>query len=116
MAATVPLVLLPRYTTLSGASTFTTSPVRIDGYEEAQLFVWRGKMAATGTFSFRFQESTDQQNWIDLISGDPGSEAEATYTGYLTRLWVRAKVVVGGDPAVFPVVSCYAVGFLVKRR
>lgn len=116
MASTVPLVLLPRYTTFAGASTFTTSPVRIEGYDESQMFVWRGRIVSAGTFSFVLQESMDQQRWTDLIAGDPGSEQEATYTSALTRLWLRAKVVLGSDPADFPTVSCYAVGFLIRRR
>jgi hypothetical protein len=90
--------------------------VRIEGYDESQLFVWRGRIVATGTFSFVLQESMDQQRWTDLIAGDPGSEQEATYTATLTRLWVRAQVVLASDPAAFPSVSCYALGFLIRRR
>lgn len=116
MTSTVPLVLLPRYSTLAGASTFSTTAVRVDDYDEAQVFVWRGLLAATCTFRITLQDSMDQQLWTDLFMGDPGAETEATYTVPLTRLWFRAQVVLGGTPPAFPSVSCYALGFLVSRR
>ncbi len=112
----VPLVLIPRYTTYSGAHTFTTIAMDVTDYQSAIVNVWRGTLTGAGTFGISFQESTDQVNWTDCTGGtsaDPGADSEAQYTATITKRWFRALVVLTGtDPVV---VTVWAVGFLELR-
>jgi hypothetical protein len=115
----VPLVLLPRYTTLVGAQEFVTVGMDVTDYANAIVNVWRGPLTGTNTPAvlFYFQESTDQVNWTICAgtsgSGQtPGSGQEAQYTATLTKRWFRLRAVLSGtDPAV----TCWAVGFLEDR-
>jgi len=43
----VPLVLLPRYSSYVGASTFTTIGMEVTDYANAIVNVWRGKLIGT---------------------------------------------------------------------
>jgi hypothetical protein len=65
-----PLVMLPRFTTYSGATTFKTMPIDVSAYSSAILNIWRGPVApvSTGTFSLTAEESTDQDDW-STVSG-----------------------------------------------
>jgi hypothetical protein len=115
----VPLVLLPRFTTLVSNQEFVTVGMDVTDYSMAIVNVWRGGVigATTPGVLFYFQESTDQVNWTICAgtssSGQtPGANAEAQYNATLTKRWFRIKAVLGGaDNAV----SCWAVGFLEDR-
>jgi len=114
----VPLVLLPRYTSYIGASTYTTIGMQVTDYAKAIVNGWRGKLLGTSpTVGFTFEESTDQLNWTTCANtsanADPGEETEAQYEPTLNKRWFRVKVTLGGtDPAV----SCWAIGFLEMRE
>ena len=111
----VPLVLIPRYTTLAGDSTFTTVAIDVTAFEKAIANTWRGKASAAG-FSIKFEESTDQESWTTCTNGtggDPGSETEAQYTPTLTKRWFRASVTLTGTD---PVITCWCLGFLELRQ
>ncbi|MGE0190458.1 MAG: hypothetical protein AB7T63_00305 [Planctomycetota bacterium] len=113
----VPLVLLPRFSSYVGDTTFTTIAMDVTDYQSAIINVWRGPMTGTTpTYDISFQESTDQDNWTTCTNGtggDPGANTEAQYTPTLAKRWFRAKIVLTGtDPAV----SCWAVGFLELRQ
>ena len=114
-----PLVLLPRYTTYAGASTFMTIAMDVTDYVNAIVNCWRGKLISgtSPTFAMVFEESSDQVNWTTCSGGasfDPGQETEVQKIAALTKRWMRIKVTLGGtDPA--PVATCWAVGFLVHR-
>jgi hypothetical protein len=113
--ATVPVVLLGHYTTLAGSDPFVTSPILVAEYSAIELGVWRGPMEDLGAlFDFEIQESMDQVNWtlIDATNVPPSTETPMSTD--LSRTWLRAMVRL--TAASFPVVTCYAVGFLVKRR
>ena len=114
----VPLVLLPRYTTFTGAGTFTTIAMDVTEYQSAIINAWRGVLNGTGspTFTISFEESTDQVSWTtctDGSGGDPTQNTEAQYTPTLKKRWFRAKVVLTGTEPV--AVTCWAVGFLELR-
>ena len=115
-----PLVLLPRYTTYAGQSTFVTLAMDVTDYSSALINVWRGKLIGTDTPSIllTMQESSDQVNWTTCaganVNGyDPGQETEGQSTPTLKKRWFRVQVVVGGTN---PTVSCWAVGFLEQRE
>ena len=56
----VPLVLIPRYTTYSGAHTFTTIAMDVTDYQSAIVNVWRGALNGGGTYAISFEESTSR--------------------------------------------------------
>jgi hypothetical protein len=113
-----PLVMLPRYTTYVGASTFTTIGMEVTDYSKAIVNVWRGQLVGTTpTIGFSFQESTDQINWTDCTGVtspvDPGADTEDQYQPVLNKRWFRIKVELGGtDPSG----TCWAIGFLEMRE
>jgi len=113
----VPLVMLPRYTTYAGDSTFTTVAMDVTDYQKAILNVWRGKLVGSGpTFDISFEESTDQDSWTVCTNGsggDPGTETEAQYTPDLNKRWFRVKITLGGSS---PIATCWAIGFLEMRQ
>ena len=114
-AGTVPVVLIGRYTTLAGTDPFVMSPIVVAEYSSIQLSVWRGPFdGGGGQLQIDLQESMDRINWTTIDSQQLLSTGEVSYDVDLSRTWLRAMVTLLG-PA-FPVVSCYAVGFLVKRR
>ena len=113
----VPLVMMPRYSSLIGANTFTTIGMEVTDYSKAILNVWRSTMIGTsGTFAVSFEESTDQSNWTTCTNGsaaDPGADTEAQYSPLLTKRWFRVKIVTAGTDVA---VSCWAIGFLEMRE
>jgi len=113
----VPLVMMPRYTTLSGAMDFTTIGMEVADYTAAILNVFRGPVSDSGTFAVNFEESTDQQTW-STCSGtstdyDPGSGTEGQVTATLKKRWFRVRVTLTGTGAT---VSCWMLGFLEMRQ
>lgn len=113
----VPLVMLPRYTSLVGTGDFTTIGMDVSEYSSAYLNCWRGALTGTSpTFAIVFEESTDQVTWSTCTSGgggDPGASTEQQYNPTLKKRWFRIKVTLGGTG---PAVSCWAIGFLEKRE
>ena len=111
-----PLVLLPRYTTYVGQSTFQTIAMDVTEYENAVVNAWRGKLTGSGpTIAMELQESSDQVNWTVCSGGasfDPGQEAEVQRTAVLAKRWFRIQVTLGGTS---PAGTCWAVGFLEQR-
>lgn len=118
MSVEASLVLLPRFTTLAGATTFRTVPVDVSSYGGAQFQVWRGPFRTssgtpTPTFKVQFEESLDTQSWA-LGPSIPGTydvgEYETKFFSYSFRLrWFRLAVIVAGTG---PLVTCWAEGIL----
>jgi len=113
----VPLVLIPRYTSYTGDSVFTTIAMDVSEYEKAIVNVWRGKLGgSTPTFDITFEESTDQDTWTTCTNGtggDPGTETETQYAPVLAKRWFRAKLTLGGT---MPTATAWAIGFLELRQ
>ena len=112
----VPLVLIPRYTTYHGATTFTTIGMDVTDYSSAMVNVWRGPLSGGGTVAFSFEESTDGDSWQTCVGGtggDPGQDSETQFTPTINRRWFRIKVILTGtDPSV----TAWALGHLVMRE
>lgn len=116
----VPLVMLPRYTTLAGSpsSDFTTIAMDVTAYESVTLNLWRGPFVGgtTPSMTVYFEESTDQNDWADMTGVSGGvavtpAGTEVSGTGTIKKRWFRIRVELTGDP----VVSAWAVGFLEER-
>lgn len=113
----VPLVLIPRYTTYGGATTFTTIAMDVMEYDTAIVNLWRAPLGGTGpTFGVTFQESMDQNTWTTCggttANSDPGSTTETQYNATLTKRWFRIQVTLTGSN---PFATCYGIGFLQER-
>lgn len=118
------ILLLPRPTTLVGATTFTTEPLDVSEFGSAQLQLWRGPIAGSGspTILFYFEESLDAETWAlgpstpvgydpaDAATGGDPSFAKPQLFAYAFQLrWFRLRIVVTGTA---PIVSCWCEGFL----
>ncbi len=113
------IVFLPRFSTLVGASSFTTQPLDVSRFASAQFQLWRGPLRGTDpTFLCYLEESLDADHWVlgpSTPTGyDPGTD-DPTLTrpklfSYAFRLrWFRVRVELGGTD---PVATCWAEGLL----
>ncbi len=113
----VPLVLLPRYTTLAGATTYTTVGMDVSEYEKAVLSYWRSAgISLTSTPVVSFEESTDQLTWTTCTGGpytDPGANSETQFQPELTKRWFRISVQL---PTAQSAVTLWCIGFLMQRE
>ena len=117
MPGYTPLVVLPRYTALSGPSDFKTSAVRVSDYSNAIVNVWHGiATGPAGACYFTCQESTDAEAWTTCAGTtedyDPGDETEGQMVAQLNKRWFRLQVKVQGTDVT---VTCWAVGSLESR-
>lgn len=115
----VPLVLLPRFTTLAGGNntSFTTIAMDVSEYEQAVVSFWRAAGLNLSSLAINFEESMDQQNWSTCGGTpftDPGALAEAQFSPVLTKRWFRINLTVAtGSTAVL---TCWCLGFLMQRE
>lgn len=109
------LVLFPRYTTLAGDGTYTTQPIHVTAYDRVVIVAWRGKITSGSGCSITIEASVDRETWVTLAGNDPGEDTELQFASSLTKPWLRGKAKVELAPD-FPVVSCWAVGELYRRR
>ncbi len=113
---TIPIVLIGRYTTFAGQTTYSTVPIEVSAYESIEVFAWRAAMADVNwTFQLSVEESTDLVAWTQVAGGTLLPESETRYAGPISRGWLRAVVDLAGSVGDFPVVTCYLVGQLVRR-
>lgn len=102
------LVLLPRFTTLVGATSFVTAPLDLSQQGGAQFQVWRGPIrvaSGSGTLTMYMEESLDCQSWALGPLSPPGTvipENDPKFFSYDLRLrWFRVRFVLAGtDPMV----------------
>ena len=118
----VPLVLFPKFTTLSGQTTFTTVALDVSSYQSARVGFWRGPVMSNGAVAANFEESMDQLNWTSCpgapIDWDPGQSTEGQADCSLTKQWFRMRVALseymGGGTDVST--TCWALGTLQRRE
>jgi hypothetical protein len=114
------IVFLPRWTTLVGASSFSSLPLDCTRFGSAQFQLWRGPLRGTDspTFLAYLEESLDAQNWVlgpstptgyDPASDDPTLVRPKLFSYGFRLRWFRVRVVLGGTD---PVVTCWAEGLL----
>jgi hypothetical protein len=114
--ALVPVVLVPRYTSLVGSGTWTTIPLNVEEYCKGTITLWRGRMPGSGppTFTAYFEDSHDGVDWTPFDAGgeDPGADASDIVRFDLVRRWLRVRIVLTGTNTG---VSCWAAGLFEKR-
>jgi hypothetical protein len=112
MAADSTIVLLPRYTTLCGATTFTTLPLDVSRFGSVQFQLWRGPQSS-GTFKAHIEESLDAEKWAPgagaPVGIDPGENFAKLFSYSFLLRWFRLRVVLTGTD---PRVMCWAEGLL----
>jgi hypothetical protein len=117
----VPLILVPRFTSLSGARSFATTPVEVSQFSTGTITVWRGDLqGASSTYKFYLEFSTDAINWTEfLLAGpgqawvDPGAFDAETWPFGITYRWMRGRIALTGSSGVE--VTSWAAGLLMKR-
>jgi hypothetical protein len=112
----VPLVLIPRYTTYAGATSFETIGMDITEYEQAILSFWRGAGVGMTSVTITCEESIDQLNWTTCGGGpfsDPGASTEGQFEPTFSKRWFRIKLTLAGSG---PVLTCWCIGFLMRRE
>jgi hypothetical protein len=113
------IVFLPRFTTLVGATEFSSLPLDVSRFGTAQFQVWQGGVRDTGggalrQFDICFEESLDANDWVlgaDAPTAFPIEENKTRFFSYSFRLrWFRVRVSLPG--AHEPMVTCWAEGIL----
>ena len=105
------VALLPRFTTLMGASTFTGEPLDVSGHTALTLQVWRSALQGVTTgFALYLDESLDADDWTPLngTAIDPGTATTKVLEVCLRLRWLRLRVELTGDTQV----TCWAEGTL----
>lgn len=113
----IPIVIIPRFTTFAGASTFFSYALEVSEYSELQLTLWRAPLVGSGAvFQLSTQQSLNRSDWQSCPGSqdvDPGTNLESAYAWPLDTQWLRTKLVLSGSG---PVVTCWAQGFLIRRE
>lgn len=121
----VPVVLVPRSTTLAGAiggsDGFTTVALDVTAFSRAVVTVWRGVVIGdppppmTDPFEIVFEESTDRVTWATCAGSpviQPVENVQLGCTVTLAKRWFRVRIVLAQANNV---ASCWVAGFLEKR-
>lgn len=115
------IIFFPRYTTFAGDRDWTTLSINVTSYESGDVMVWIGDVIGAPppvTVTAFFEESVDQVAW-STCSGGTGTLTEGQETQFLPTLvkpWMRLRIRVGPGVGGDPTVSCYAVGYLERRK
>ncbi len=113
------IVLLPRFTTLVGASSFTTLPLDVSKYGSAQFHLWRGPLRGTPAgFLAYLEESLDAEHWVlgpstptgyDPAIDDPTLTRPKLFSYGFRLRWFRIRIELSGTA---PGCTCWAEGLL----
>ena len=111
------IVLIPRYTALTGQSDFFTKPINVKRFAKVILTVWQsvGLGVAPSTARFFLQQSPDLLQWESvgsLFPSTPVGDEETTVELDIDLEWIRLQVVVYEDVKG---VTLWAVGQFVER-
>ena len=107
------IVLLPRFTTFSGARTFNTAPINVRAFASADISLWVGNGVGTSPgFSLVIQDSPDLKIWSTLSTINPTPGTEAFQMVIFQREWIRLAVTLSGTDPGF---TGWCVGDFVTR-
>jgi hypothetical protein len=115
----VPLVFFPRFTTLTSAATFWSTPIDMIEFDTFQLTCFRSVITGGGapTITFYIQHSADLIEWTDLIASfDPSAGDNVAGTvdknGLVERRYVRVGVALGVTAS--PSATVFAIGWAAR--
>ena len=98
---TTRIMLLPRYSSLVGATNFETTPHTARAFSEVSLTRWRGAGNGVSGLSVAVELSADLRYWVQDNSWSLAADDETTHTSPLNREWMRLVITLTGtDPAV----------------
>jgi len=113
----VPIVLIPRFTTYAGATSFITAAIPVSPYSALNFDFWHGPVIGTfGSIILALQESNDGSRWDDCTGSVPGiapAEGEVPVSVTITKAWLRLVVALAGTDMA---VTCWAEGFFERRE
>lgn len=115
-ARTASVVLIPRYTTFAGDTTFHTLPIDVVEYDGAELTAWRGGMPSGCTCEVSVEGSVDGEEWTEIQSAILTDNVEHPIDIDLDRPLLRAVVSLAGTVSDLAVTTMYLVGTLIRRR
>ncbi len=105
----VPIVLIPRYTSYVGPSTFTTVPLEVTDYARACLTFFRGRCPTS--FAAVFEESHDAAAWTNALGTTITTVDTSDQLSIpLTKRWFRVRINLSTSP-----ITCWASGLLTRR-
>ena len=117
MSSVQKVVLIPRYSSLTGPHTYRFAPVNVRDFAKADLTAWRGVLAGTDAlFSVFLEESIDLVLWNEVLDSSmaPSAGTEAVASCELELPWVRAVVDLSA-PITDCAVTCWMVGNFTLR-
>lgn len=113
----VPVVLLPRFTSYLGPGTFSTTPIPVAAYDRLLLSFLAGSLLGAGSgVTLAMSESNDGDAWSPCSGSTPALPTpfnEVQWTFNLTKAWLRFDVVLAGANAGL---TCYAQGHFELRE
>jgi hypothetical protein len=114
----VPVVFLPRFTTLvGGPQNFYTAPMPISSYEGVTATFWQGPfVGGPAACLLQYEESNDMETWFQCPGSPfplPGVVGEVTVSSTLTRAWFRLGIV---QPVPATGFTCWVEGFFELRE
>lgn len=113
----VPVVLIPRFTTYVGAADFLSHALDVSAYDTLRLTAWRAPLIGTSpAFGLSTYRSLDRVTWEECSGPqdqDPGDRTEVLYEWPLEAKWFRLRIALGGTQ---PGVTCWAQGYFTKRE
>ena len=113
---TVPLLLVPRFTTYVREGEFASMGIDIAPFASAVVHAWRGKLiGTTPSVSFRFEESMERDSWSTCDGGSAFSPSEGvveTKTLAFRKRFLRVVVALAGTDVA---VTAHVFGHLVPR-
>ncbi|MCE9637731.1 MAG: hypothetical protein K8T90_18685 [Planctomycetes bacterium] len=107
------IVLLPRYTSFSGAQVLTTAPINVRAFASATIGFWVGNgIGTTPTIAMEIQQSPDLKIWTSLSTFTGTPETEVTNNVTFEMEWVRLAITLTGTDPGF---TGWCVGDFVTR-
>ena len=106
------VILLPRYSSFSGATLFRVPPIYVRPYGDVVVHAWRATGMGVGTMSLTIEQSVDLETWHTLDVLTLAADTEASTGLELTDDWLRVTAqLTGTDPST----TCWALADLVQR-
>jgi len=113
---TVPVILIPRFSSYFGASDLATVPLDVSSFSKGTVTLWRGPLVDPGTFRLHVETSHDANTWFAEPPGstgfDPGDDDSEIVGFTCPRRWLRVRVSLTGSQ---PAVTCWCAGMLEYR-
>ncbi len=115
----VPVVIVPRFTSYMGAMTSLSEPTPIAASAGIGLTLWCGPLHGSGgslAMVVSIQESNDGETFVDCAGGPwvvPSAGNESFLTATFSMAWMRFVVLLNGTT---PAVTCWASGAFELRE